>query len=156
MSKTAKSSADVFTFPTFDTAAVADQVREFAEKGVAQSKEAYSRIKDQADAAQQAFETTFDTAHTNATELSRKAIAALRANTEAGFSHLEALAGVKSVGEAFELQAAFLRKQAEVFADQAKEFQAVATKAADELTKPVKAAFEKAVKEGTSKDSKVV
>ncbi|MGH6761883.1 MAG: phasin [Phyllobacterium sp.] len=147
MSKTAKSSADVFTFPTFDTAVITDQVREFAEKGVAQSKEAYSRIKDQADTAQKAFETTLDTAHSSATELSRKAIAALRANTEAGFSHFEALVGVKSVGEAFELQAAFLRKQAETFSDQAKEFQTVATRAAEDLAKPAKTVFEKTVKD---------
>lgn len=147
MSKTTKSSADVFALPTFDATAVTDQVREFAEKGVAQSKEAYAKIKDQAETAQKTFETTVETAQSNATELSLKAIAALRANTEAGFSHLEALLGVKSFSDVLELQSSFLRKQAETFADQAKEFQAVASKAAEDLAKPVKTAFEKAVKE---------
>ena len=56
-------------------------------------------------------------------KLSLKAISALRANTEAGLSHMEALVGVKSVSDFVELQTSFFRKQAELFTAQAKDLQ---------------------------------
>jgi phasin len=76
-----------------------------------------------------------------------KTIAALRANAEANFSHLEALIGVKSLSELVELQTAFVRKRVEMSVEQAKEFQALTSKATSEVSKPVKVAFEKALKE---------
>ncbi|TIU69539.1 MAG: phasin, partial [Mesorhizobium sp.] len=79
--------------------------------------------------------------------LSLKTIAALRANADAGFSHLEALVSAKSLSEVVELQTAFLRKRAELAVEQAKEFQAVASKAAEDVSKPIKTAFEKALKD---------
>lgn len=146
MSKTAKS-ADVFAFPTFDASVVSSQFREFTEKSIAQSKENYSRMKDQAEAAQKAMEEAFESAQANSSEMARKAIAAARANTQSGFSHMEALFGVKSFAEAIELQTAFMRKQTEMFADQAKEMQETASKAFEEIVKPVKGAFDKASKD---------
>jgi len=65
MSKTTKQTADAFSIPAFDATAVTDQVREFTEKGVAQSKEAYAKIQDQAEAAQKTLETTLETAQSN-------------------------------------------------------------------------------------------
>ena len=79
--------------------------------------------------------------------MSMKTISAMRSNAEAGFSHLEALVGAKTLSEVIELQTSFLRKQVETGVEQAKEFQASATKAAEEVSKPVKTAFEKAMKE---------
>ncbi|TIX94310.1 MAG: phasin, partial [Mesorhizobium sp.] len=69
------------------------------------------------------------------------------ANADAGFSHLEALIGAKSLSEVVELQTSFLRKRAELAVEQAKEFQAVASKAAEDVAKPIKTAFEKALKD---------
>ena len=71
----------------------------------------------------------------------------MRANAEAGFSHLEALLGVKSVSEFVELQTAFLRKRVETTVEQAKDLQSVASKAAVDVSKPMKDVFEKAIKE---------
>ncbi|TJX04421.1 MAG: phasin, partial [Mesorhizobium sp.] len=51
-------------------------------------------------------------------------------------SHLDLLA-----------QTAFLRKQVEMTVEQAKDFQTVASKAAEDVSKPIKTAFEKAMKE---------
>jgi phasin len=146
MSKTAKS-ADVFAFPTFDATAMSDQFREFTEKSVAQSKEAYAKMKEQAEATQKAMEEAFETVHANSSAVALKAIAAARANTESSFSHLEALFGVKTFAEAIELQTAFVRKQAELFTDQAKVLHEAASKAAEEVAKPVKAAYDKAMKD---------
>ncbi|WP_245419538.1 phasin [Phyllobacterium salinisoli] len=142
-----KPEADIFAFPGFDANAVTDRVREFTEESVAQSKEAYSRFREQAEAAQKTMETTFETAQSNGAELSLKTISALRTNTEAGFSHLEALLGVKTFADGIELQSTFLRRQTELAVEQAKEFQSAAMKAFEAMTKPVKSAVEKAAKD---------
>jgi phasin len=139
--------ADTIEFPSFDASKATDQIRAFAEKGVEQSKEAYAKLKTGAEDTQKALESTFETAKTVSSDLSLKTIAALRANTEAGLSHFEALIGAKSLSEVVELQTAFLRKQVEMTVEQAKDFQTVASKAAEDVSKPIKTAFEKAMKE---------
>ncbi len=131
----------------FDTSKTVDQFRAFAEKGVEQSKEAYAKLKVGAEEAQKTIESTFETVKSASGDVSMKAVAAMRANAEAGFNHLESLIGAKSLSEVIELQTAFLRKNVEMAVDQAKDMQAVATKAADEVSKPFKGAFEKAMKE---------
>jgi phasin len=150
MSKTAKITDLPETnveFPTFDASKATDQFRAFAEKGVEQSKEVYAKVKAGAEDTQKALESTFETAKSVGSELSLKTIAALRANSEAGFTHLESLLAARSLSEVMELQTAFFRKGFETSVEQAKEFQAVASKAAEEVTKPMKAVFEKNVKE---------
>jgi len=137
--------ADVFAFPAMDTAPFADQFRSFAEQGLAKSKEAYDSMKTSMEDAQKTIETTMETAQAQNAKLSMTAINAMRANTEAGFAHLEKLIGVKSLAEAFEIQSAFVRKQAEMAVDQAKEMQTVSKEAVDALSAPVKAATEKAM-----------
>ncbi len=148
MSKT--KTADVMEsveFPSFDAAKATDQFRAFAEKGVEQSKEAYAKLKTGAEEAQKALETTYETVKGASSDFSFKTIAALRANTEANFSHLEALLGAKSLSEVVELQTSFLRKRVEMTVEQAKELQAAGTKAAEDVSKPIKTAFEKAFKD---------
>lgn len=150
MAKAAEKITEAFEnveFPTFDTSAASDQIRAFAEKGVEQSKEAYAKLKSGAEEAQKTLESTFETVKTTSTELSLKTISAMRANAEVNFAHLEALVGVKSLSEAFELQTSFLRKRFELAVEQVKDLQATSTKAAEEVAKPVKTAFEKAFKE---------
>ena len=137
--------ADVFAFPAMDAAPFADQFRSFAEQGLAKSKEAYDTMKTSMEDAQKTIESTMETAQTHSSKLSLTAINAMRANTEAGFAHLEKLVGVKSLAEAFEIQSAFVRKQAEMAVDQAKEMQTVSKEAVDALSAPVKAATEKAM-----------
>lgn len=147
MSKTTNKTADTIEFPTFDASKATDQFRAFAEQGVEQSKEAYARLKSGAETSQKALESSFEAARSAGNELSLKSIAAMRANAEAGFAHLEALVGVKSVSDLIELQTAFLRKRVEMTVDQAKDFQAISTKAAEDVAKPMKSVFENAAKE---------
>lgn len=150
MTKTAAKTTETIEnieFPAFDAGKATDQFRTFAEKGVEQSKEAYAKLKTGAEEAQKALESTFETAKSAGSELSLKTISALRANAEANFSHLEALVGVKSLSEFVELQTAFLRKRVEMTVEQTKELQSLTTKAATDVSKPVKDAFEKAFKE---------
>ena len=134
-------------FPAFDPSKSTDQLRAVAEKGVEQSKEALAKLQSGAEDTQKALKSTFETARSVGNELSLKMIAALRADAEADFSHLEALAGAKSLSEIIELQTTFLRKRVEMGVEQAKEFQALTTKAATDVSKPVKDAFEKALKD---------
>src|ERR671910_1683944 len=91
MAKTSDQTAEIIEnveFPTFDASKATDQFRAIAEKGVEQSKEAYSKLKTGAETTQKALESTFETAKTVSNDVSLKAIAAMRANAEASFSHL--------------------------------------------------------------------
>ncbi|PYB77474.1 MULTISPECIES: phasin [Rhizobium] len=134
---------DMFSFSTFDPSKMQENFRDFAEKGAAQSKEAYAKMKAATEEATKTVEATVQTAQAGTVELGLKAIDALRTNTEHSLSHLEALLGVKSVAELFELQTAFIRKQAEVTIEQAKAIQETAKKVAESVAKPGKEAAEK-------------
>lgn len=134
-------------FPSFDASRATDQIRTFAEKGVEQSKEAYAKMKNGTEEAKKVMESTYETAKTASSDLSLKSVAAFRANAEAGFSHLEALIGAKSLSEVVELQTAFLRKQVEMTVEQTKDFQTAASRAAEDVAKPLKTAFDKTFKE---------
>jgi len=150
MAKTAEKTADFMEnveFPTFDASKATDQIRAFAEKGVEQSKEAYAKMKTGAEETQKTVESTLETAKAVSSDMSLKTISAMRSNAEAGFSHLEALVSAKSLSEIVELQTSFLRKQVEQGVEQIKDFQATATKAVEDVSKPAKTAFEKAMKE---------
>lgn len=142
MSKTAKTE-----FQAFDAEKATDQIRAFAEKGVEQSREAYARMKSGAETAQKALETSFEQARTVGSEFSLKSIAAARTNAEAGFAHLEALVAAKSLSEVMELQTAFIRKAVETAIEQTRDFQAASTKAAEDVSRPLKDVFEKSVQE---------
>jgi phasin len=147
MAKTAEKTAENFEFPSFDASKATEQFRAFAEKSVEQSKEAYAKLKSGAEEAQKAFETTFENVKSASGDLSLKTISALRTNAESSFAHLEALVAAKSLSEVIELQTSFLRKAVETGIEQAKDFQAAASKAAERVSAPLKTSFEKAVKE---------
>ena len=146
MAKTEKVS-ETIEFPSFDASKATDQFRAFTEKGVEQSKEAYAKFKTGTENAQKALETSFETAKSAGSDLSLKTIAALRANAETDFAHLEALVGVTSISQLFELQTSYLRKRVELAVSQAKDFQSASAKAAEEVVKPVKDVFEKSFRE---------
>ncbi len=137
---------DVFSIASIDPSKVSESFREFAEKGAAQTKEAYTKMKEAADDATKTVEATLESAQAGSVELGLKAIDALRTNAENSLSHMEALLGVKSVAELFELQTAFLRKQAEVAVEQARSLQETSKKVAEKVAAPGKSAAEKAMK----------
>eukprot|EP00300_Choanocystis_sp_HF-7_P026012 c28506_g1_i1.p1 GENE.c28506_g1_i1~~c28506_g1_i1.p1 ORF type:complete len:150 (+),score=25.90 c28506_g1_i1:67-516(+) len=141
-----KKTDDVFSIASIDPSKVSESFREFAERGAAQSKEAYAKMKEAADDATKTVEATLESAQAGSVELGLKAIEALRTNAENSLSHMEALLGVKSVSELFELQTAFLRKQAEVVVEQARTLQETSKKVAEKVSAPGKSAAEKAMK----------
>jgi phasin len=141
----AKKIDDVFAIPSFDPAKITDSMREFAEKGAVQSKEAFAKMKTAAEDASKTVEVTMETAKAGSVELGMKAIDTLRTNTETAFAHLEALMGVKTMAELFELQTSFVRKSYETAVEQAKSMQEASKKIAEDLAKPGKEAAEKAM-----------
>ncbi len=137
---------DAFAFAAFDPANMTESYREFAEKGVAQSKEAYDKLKTATEDATKSVEQTLETAQAGTVELGMKAIDAVRTNADTSLSHIEALMGVKSVAQLFELQTSFVRKQVEATAEQVKTFHEATRKVAEDVSKPAKAAYENAAK----------
>ena len=136
---------DIFSFAAFDPSKMTDGFRDFAEKGAAQSREAYAKMKTAAEEATKTVETTMQSAQSGTVELGLKAIDAMRSNVDMSLSHMEALLGVKSIAELFELQSSFVRKQAETTVEQAKAMQEAARSLAENVSKPGKDAAEKAM-----------
>ncbi len=139
----AKKTDDVFAMPSFDASKMTDSIREFAEKGAAQSKEAYAKIKTVAEDASKTVEETMKSAQAGSVELGLKVIETARTNTDNALTHIEAMMGVKTVAELFELQTAFVRKQYEVAMEQAKSMQEIVKTVSETVAKPGKAAVEK-------------
>ena len=142
-----------FEMPKFDFATfgmpkmeVPAAFREYAEKGIAQAKEAYDKVKASADEANGIVEETFKTASKAATDYSTKLTEAARANTNAAFDYAKDAATVKSISDFLALSTEFSRKQIEVLTAQTKEFTALAQKFATETAAPAKSGFEKAFK----------
>jgi phasin len=136
---------DMFSFSSFDPSKVTESFRDFAEKGAAQSREAFSKMKVAAEDATKTIESTMQTAQASSVEIGLKAIDAIRTNADLSLSHMEALLGVKSVSEFVELQTGFIRKQAEITVEHAKAMQEATRKLAEDVTKPGKEAAEKVV-----------
>ncbi len=136
---------DIFSFSAFDPAKLTDSFREFAEKGAAQSREAFAKVKAATEEATKTVETTMQSAQAGSVEVGLKAIDALRTNADLSLSHMEALLGVKSVAEFVELQTTFIPKQAELTVDQARGIQDATRKLAEAVSQPGKEAAEKAM-----------
>jgi phasin len=137
-----------FEMPKFDMSSmeVPAAFREFAEKGVAQTKDAYEKMKATAEQATEVLETVYSTASKGSTEYGQKVIEIARTNTNTHFDFVASLFGVKSVSELVELSTAHARSQFEAVSAQTKELTALAQKVATETSAPIKTGVEKAMK----------
>ena len=136
-----------FEVPKFEipTAEVPAAFREIAEKGLAQAKQNYEKMKTVAEDATDAIETSYSNASKGASEYGLAVIANARTNTNAAFDLFGALMGAKSYAEVVELSSGFARQQFETLTTQAKELNAVAQKAGTETFQPIKEGFSSAV-----------
>jgi phasin len=132
-----------FDMPKFEVPAA---FREFAEKGVAQTKDAYEKMKAAAEENTQMLETVYTTASKGSTEYGLKVIEVARANTDAMFDYVEALFGAKSPSEFVELSTKHAREQFETLTGQSKELAGLAQKVATESAEPIKTGVSKAMK----------
>jgi phasin len=135
-----------FEMPKFDIPKVEMPAafREFAERGVAQCKDTYEKMKAAAEEATDVLETTYSTASKGASDYGLKVIEATRINTNAAFDFAGELMTAKSLSEVFELSSAHARKQFETLTQQSKEFGALAQKVAAETAEPIKSGMNKA------------
>jgi phasin len=125
---------------------VPEQVRAFAEKGVSQARENYTKFKDAAETHNSTIEAVFTTATKGATEYSAKLLDIVKTNTSAAFDFAQELVGTKSPSAAMELWSSHAKKQVETFTAQTKELAELAQKIASETAEPIKAGASKIFK----------
>jgi len=135
-----KFEAPKFEIPKFDIPSmeVPAAFREFAEKGLAQAKENYEKVKSAAEQATDVLEETYSTASKGYTDLGLKVIETARANTNAAFDLYGELIAAKSFAEVVEKSTAYVRAQFDSLSTQAREFTEHAQKVATETAQPVK------------------
>lgn len=147
-SKPATSAFEIpkFEIPKFDIPKVEMPAafREIAERGVAQAKDTYEKMKAAAEEATDVLETTYSTASKGASDYGVKVIEVARANTNSVFDFANELLAAKTLSEVVELSSAHLRKQFETLSQQGKELGALAQKVATETAEPIKSGVTKA------------
>ncbi|GLK85002.1 phasin [Ancylobacter defluvii] len=151
--KTVKAAAAAFesALPKFDmpNLEVPAAVREMTEKSVQNARDAYEKLKSQAEETTDLLEDTYTTASKGVAEYNTLALEALRANVNSTFDYFSALLGTKSLSEAVELSTGHLRKQFDVLSAQAKDLSVLAQKVASETAEPIKASVEKNIKKAS-------
>ena len=125
---------------------VPEQMRAFAEKGVSQARESYTKFKDAAETHNSTIEAVFTTATKGATDYSAKVLDIVKANTAAAFDFAQELVSAKSMPQAMELWSAHAKKQVETFTAQTKELAELSQKIATETAEPIKAGASKLFK----------
>ncbi|HMN51423.1 MAG TPA: phasin [Xanthobacteraceae bacterium] len=122
---------------------VPEVVRELAEKGVKQAKDAYEKMKSAAEETTDLLETPYTTASKGAAEFNAKALEALRANVNASFDYTSKMLGSKTLADAAELSTTYFRAQFEALTAQAKDLSALAQKIATDTSEPIKSGVAK-------------
>lgn len=149
--KTSKPSTGAFEMPKFEIpkfeipkVEMPAAFREFAERGVAQCKDTYEKMKAAAEEATDVLETTYSTATRGYSDYGIKVIEAARVNTNAAFDFAGELITAKTLSEVIELSSAHARKQFEAFTEQSKELTALAQKVATDTAEPIKSGMNRA------------
>ena len=124
-----------FEMPKFE---VPTAFREIAEKGIAQAKENYEKVKSAAEQATDVLEETYSTASKGCASYGLKLVETTRANSDAAFDLMSELMTAKSYSEIVELSSAYLRKQFDALVAQAKELSEHAQKVAIDTAEPIK------------------
>ncbi len=124
--------------------AMQEPVRSALQEGAAESRAAFVKAKVSADEVTNALELSFAAAKDGAIAFNAKALAAARANAEAGLHLIKAAFGVKSVADLVALQSDFARKQTDATVAQFKELAELAQKTAAQTIEPIRAQLTKA------------
>ncbi|HVV62323.1 MAG TPA: phasin [Pseudolabrys sp.] len=137
-----------FELPKFEVPKmeVPAMFREFAEKGIAQAKDNYEKMKSVAEEATDRLETTYATASKGACDYGLKLIEHARANSNAAFDLAGELLAAKSYSEVVELYTAYLRDQFDTVSRQTRDLADCAQKAASETVEPLKEGFNSALR----------
>jgi phasin len=125
-----------------------DRFREVADNGIAQAKVNFDKAKAATDDGADLFKNSYATAAKGATDYNLKFIEMARTNTNTAFDYANAMLGVKSVPEFFELSTTHARKHFEMMTAQTQELAALAQKMATDITEPLKSGVAKAFNNG--------
>lgn len=131
-----------FAYPKLE---VPEVFRSFAEQGMSQTRDAYSRMKGAAEEATDMIEDSFETTRESMREVQLKALDAAQSNTEATFDLFRKLLTVTSVADAVQLQTTFARERFEALVDYSKDVQTTFGKVGEEAAKPAKVLLERAL-----------
>ncbi len=112
--------------------------REMAEKGIAQTKANYDKMKSTAEQTTDMLEETYSTASAGCTGYGLKLIETARANSNAAFDLFGQLLGAKSYSEVVEKTTAYMRTQFDTLTAQAKDLSEHAQKVATDTAEPIK------------------
>jgi phasin len=112
------------------------EMRAMAEKGVEQAKQAFDGFISAAHNAVNAFEGQAETARKGAKDVAEKAITFAGQNIASSFELAQQLVHAKDVQEVLRLQTEFIRRQMQVFTEQAKDLGESTSKVAREAAAP--------------------
>ncbi len=115
---------------TNNTYEVPAEMREFAERSVAQARKAFEGFMGAVQKYSTVLEPAANPALTGAKDVSSKAVTFAESNVNAAFDLAEKLVHAKDVQEVMQLQSEYLKAQMTTIQDQAKEMGAVMQKAA--------------------------
>jgi phasin len=140
-----KFDASKFAMPNFEMPNIEMPAafRDMAEKGVAQAKDNYEKIKAAAEEATDVLEDTYAKASKGISDYGLKVIEVTRANTNSHFDFLAELFGAKSIAKVIELSTAHTRQQFETMSAQSKELTSFVQKVAVDTAEPIKGSVSK-------------
>lgn len=117
-------------------------VKGVADTGLAQARDAYASIRQSAETLSSGLNTSGEAAARGLQSFSTTMLEQIQSNADATLGFLRALAGVKTLSEAIELQARHARQQFETMTAQAKALAGIVNKTATETAAPVRKALD--------------
>jgi len=112
--------------------------RAFAEKGISQARDTYTRMKTAAEEATGIIETTFANASKGTADYGLKVVEIARANSNATFDFATELLTARTFAQAMEISTAHTRRQVEALTEQTRELLSLAQKVALHTAAPIK------------------
>jgi phasin len=112
--------------------------RELAEKGLAQAKDAFARMKTASEEASSMLETTCANASKGATDYGLRMVEMGRANSNAAFDFAAELMSARTLAQMVEISTAHTRKHIMQVTEQVKELTSLAQKVATTTAEPIK------------------
>ncbi len=113
-------------------------MREFAEKGITQAKDAYARMKTLAEEATGILETTFANASKGFADYGLAIVEMARVNSNANFDFAAELIGARTFAQVIEVSTSHTRKQIERATGQVKDLTSLTQKIANSTAEPIK------------------
>jgi phasin len=105
----------------FEQFAIPNEMRAFAEQGVAQARKAFDGFIEAANKAMGQFQGRAQAAHSGANEIAHKSIAYAEQNVAATFDFAQRLMTAKDASEVMGLQSEYLSKQMQALSTQAQD-----------------------------------